>query len=550
MRRNRVALVGALVGLALGLQPAPASAVTKPWSGTATLTASATSYTTNQSPPTYQASVSPSLTYGYFLSVYNDLGQRACYVSSGACSGNLQAPLNESRSYTAYVSHGTPPSSGPPTNDVRATSSAVTVTKTGYAGTLTLTTPNSVVDNGSIVVTVAAVPAPGSPYTVSIYRADTGQRLTTCSSTCSVSVGAPADGSYYTLAAYVASDAPTTSLPTQNVDGSAALTITNSSSNVSDYATLLGPYVAQHSIAEFCVEVAGIPQPHTEESGSPGVLGSACLSAEAAGMTLPNIVKAIVSAAGLAGGGYLAYQAFDQLLSRTGTVNPTAPHLVLDPEAPPSSTLPGLPPGPDDQLLDLMKARRQGPSTQPWSDTGLKTVVQQCRDLMAQYGGSLAPDGSQRCDNTPLFVPSAYDAEGPTNNDLAGIVHNPAWLLLHYVSNAVKPRTRPAWYDTADYRENNACVDRTSPTQCDEYPFLSSAEGGSDNVRAATSPRPQLAPVLGTENVLEGNALGAMYKVCRLQSGATPTDQSVPESEYLVIPIPWKELGVPTGFLC
>ncbi len=71
--------------------------------------------------------------------MYNDLGQRVCYIGSGntECTGYTGAPLNESRTYTAYVSYGVPPSSGVPTNDVRATSASVTVTNVGWAGHFT-----------------------------------------------------------------------------------------------------------------------------------------------------------------------------------------------------------------------------------------------------------------------------------------------------------------------------------------------------------------------------------------------------------------------------
>lgn len=219
------------------------------------------------------------------------------------------------------------------------------------------------------------------------------------------------------------------------------------------------------------------------------------------------------------------------------------------PPAIPEAPLPGLPDAPDDALLDLMRARAQGPATQPkWTDTQLKTVTEQCRNRLAVAASLLAADGSQRCDTLPIFVPGG-DAPGPATNDLEAIKSNPAWVLLHRVQRSSK--NAEGWYDTAAYQPN-ACELRGA-LHCDEYPFLSSAEGGPDHVRAAGSPRPRLAPTDPHENrSVEGVRLNAMYNVCRVASGATPTDQSTPRSAYLVIPIPGEVLGVtvPTGFVC
>jgi hypothetical protein len=121
--------------------------------------------------------------------------------------------------------------------------------------------------------------------------------------------------------------------------------------------------------------------------------------------------------------------------------------------------------------------------------------------------------------------------------------------LLHYVSNAVKPRTFTGWYDPLQ-DQPNACTGRVS-LDCYEYPFFSTAEGGPDGQRAEDSPQPRLAPTDTYENrTIEGSRLGYMYGSCQMQSGTEPGDKSKPESEYLVIPIPLEELGVPTGYLC
>ncbi len=123
MRRTRVPMIVAMICASFALHSMPSTAVMTPWSGTASLSVSTLSYSSSQTAPTFTATASPTLTDGYYLSVYNDTQQLVCSATySGTCTGSAYAPMNGSRSYTAYVAYGTPPNSGPPTNDVRAQS--------------------------------------------------------------------------------------------------------------------------------------------------------------------------------------------------------------------------------------------------------------------------------------------------------------------------------------------------------------------------------------------------------------------------------------------
>ncbi len=233
MRRMRFALICALICATSGVEAVPASADTVPWSGTATLTTSgSTEYSTNQSSPTYEASVSPNLSGGYYLSVYDDLGHRVCFVSSGGCSGYLGVAMNTSRTYTAYVSYGYPANSGPPTNDVRATSGAVTVTNLGYVNSsITLTTSGSTeysTNQSSPTYEASVSPNLSGGYYLSVYD-DLGHRVCFVSSGgCSGYLGVAMNTSR-TYTAYVSYGYPANSgPPTNDVRAtSGAVTVTN-----------------------------------------------------------------------------------------------------------------------------------------------------------------------------------------------------------------------------------------------------------------------------------------------------------------------------------
>jgi hypothetical protein len=184
-----------------------------PWSGSVSMTATAASYTTNDAQPRVTAVATPTLTAGYKLSIYNDLGQQVCvpgdYDDPSRCSTLITAPLNGSRTFTAYVLYGAPPVTGPPTDDVRATSTTVTISNVGYVNSslsLLSTVTSYGTNDAQPRVTALATPALTGGYKLSIYN-DLGQQVCVPGdyddpSRCSTQVSAPLKGSR-TFTAYV-----------------------------------------------------------------------------------------------------------------------------------------------------------------------------------------------------------------------------------------------------------------------------------------------------------------------------------------------------------
>jgi hypothetical protein len=198
------------------------------------LNTTATSYTTNESAPTVTAQVSPSLSGGYALSVYNDDGWLICVTYQGSsCNGGAAAPMNGSRVMTAYVALGDPPSTGPPTNDLRATSNAVGVSNLGYVNqSINLAITNTSYSNNDALPTVTATvsPALSGGYTLMVYN-DAGELIcmqdSQGQSTCTGGAPAPLNVTR-TMTAYVAyGPHPQTGPPTNDIRAvSSSVTVT------------------------------------------------------------------------------------------------------------------------------------------------------------------------------------------------------------------------------------------------------------------------------------------------------------------------------------
>jgi RHS repeat-associated protein len=189
------------------------------------LTATSRSYSVNDAVPSFSAVADPALSGGYYLSVYDDTGALQCSASapSSNCGGNAYAPLNGTRTYTAYVALGTPPASGPPTTDVRAQSVPVTVQNRGWVGTMTF---RAVLDTPYFSLEARDDPSLAGLYQISIYD-DAKNKLCSqggFSGGCAVLVSIPATGSR-TYTAYLAQDAPGTGPPVNDVRAIRAVTV-------------------------------------------------------------------------------------------------------------------------------------------------------------------------------------------------------------------------------------------------------------------------------------------------------------------------------------
>jgi hypothetical protein len=135
-------------------------------------------------------------------------------------------------------------------------------------------------------------------------------------------------------------------------------------------------------------------------------------------------------------------------------------------------------------------------------------------------------DGATECRSLPIFISGQdvreaadhdLEALGVTNDpDLLANAH-PAWVLLNYQPAADNP-SYTGWY-----RYRAPCNEPTPPdSDCDEYPFYSSLQGGHLAV-----PTPSLKYIDRTHNRRQGGKYSAFLTTCTV----------APDEAFLAIPV-------------
>lgn len=164
-----------------------------------------------------------------------------------------------------------------------------------------------------------------------------------------------------------------------------------------------------------------------------------------------------------------------------------------------------------------------------------KRAAQTCIEAeQAARAAAVIGQDEHPCTDDPIFFPGA-DAGHAALHDAQAIATHPTWAKLTYMSGKSKRATgvKNRWYGKGDF--GTSADGRCWPdpakrgTNCDEYPYYSTVEGG---------PGASLREVPAAENQAEGNALNQMYSDpnCRMEgvgSGST---------RYFVVPV-----AVPLG---
>lgn len=191
-----------------------------------------------------------------------------------------------------------------------------------------------------------------------------------------------------------------------------------------------------------------------------------------------------------------------------------------------------------------------GPSTQDEpTEAQLEAVADRCVTLVRQGLGLSATAARDKCVSQPILVPGGMVDFGheAAQHDLDVIASAPQLVQLEYMSEAAKVSVgvERSWYNTSPF--NVQCLDKPSGTQCDEYPFFASVEGGPS---AFSSYGPGvLRPISAADNQREGIVYAAMKDslACGMVS-AQPGPVPTPGTKFLVIPVP--NIDVATFYIC
>ncbi len=535
-----------LLLLAVALTPLPAAAAG--YDGTIALAANPVTTTANNPISVLTVTLSKPRPNGYVFTLFDDTATRTycgASVVQTTWTFSVTPPTNKSRAYTGYMSAGTTCPDTPPANP-EATSNTTSVTNIGYDGTIALAAGRILVDSqdpsASLTVTLSK-PRPNG-YALTVFD-NTGTRVacldTITQTTYSQTVTPPANQAR-TYTAYMAIG-PCPSQPPQSPDRTAATTISSGTDNPArtDLSYVAAAVTSKMNSAEACLELSWSPTATHNAGSSLSDQQIACEAAVAQGKPLKEALARAQAAFNAAGAGTTWWLLHQATTTHPVTAPPTEPPDPTD-EQGENRTGPAdpAPENPDpvwrnDQLTQTLLD--QNPAS--GMDRGqARIVASQCAWRASRAG----QNAYEECSTKPIFA-SGNDVEAATVHDAEAIDTNPNWTLLNRGSS-----DHDGWRRTrCAALPNPALPDPTrfpsGRVQCDEYPFLSTDQGGP------VTPTPHLKKIDGGQNEQQGWQLGSFYSYCGLEVGSS--------KPFLVIPLVavspeggYTTLGIPTTSLC
>jgi hypothetical protein len=499
------------------------------WDGTVTLTSSTTQTDANAPTATLTPSLSKPLAGAYYLSIYDDQGNRIADWSAGqnVTAVSVTPGNNQVRTYTAEVSLDIP-SPGPPSVDVRSPQS-VTISDEGWTGSLELSTSVTTVTAGqpSTQLKVSLSKPLAGPYIASVYD-DQGNRLTTSypgqGQTIWLSV-TPDRSATVTYSAYVSQDIPNPGPPSNDVRADSSLTYVDGTLGAQRIEGLdTAQITSTHSEEEIELALSAWPLATHAEGGTLSDQALAYSAYIAAGVVAAYALEEVI-------GNELAHSDLAAWIQGYFDPSEPAPEPTVVPDAP-TGVLPPQDLNASRTLEDVVTEsilERIANQARSISREEARTIARQCIREVALAG--LAPINDKNpCQQLPIYVPGNSAPKTTTHDDEA-IAANPAWARLNFVSGQERSLSR-GWYTTYE-----PCIPPypTDGVQCDEYPFYASAQSG---------PGASLQLLDSKDNQKAGGLYYAFaYTYCHLESGGpTASPQNPLGDPFLVVPVP----AVPT----
>lgn len=281
------------------------------------------------------------------------------------------------------------------------------------------------------------------------------------------------------------------------------------------YALVAGG-VTLGQVCDFTVFVPGSHLAGTTTSDQT----DACEAAAAASGASMRSVLARVLATG--GSGVLAAIALEFVGDGTQTASPPTWTTQPSPTPPSPRTPPASVP---EGIWHITKKARQLATANQVDEATARVATEQCLKLVTIAFTGADPYG--KCSTEPIFLSGQSDVPEATNHDLEALAQTPTWIQLN---RKLGGNGSPTWKDS-----DPTCVNKAAGQNCDEYPFLSTTQGGGQ-----ATPRPSLKAIDGPQNQLQGTRLGQFYDVCGVADG----------DEFLAIPVPPTASTVPTLAMC
>ncbi len=278
---------------------------------------------------------------------------------------------------------------------------------------------------------------------------------------------------------------------------------------------LLAGGVTAEQVCEFTLFVPGTHLAGTSTSDQT----NACESAAAAGASMRSVLARILQAGG---GAVVAAIALEFVRDGSRTAAPPAWSAQESPAPPTPRTPPASVP---DGIWRITKLAKRLAAVNQVDEATADVVTEQCLKLVTiAYTGV---DPYSTCSSKPIFLSGQADVPEATDHDIEALAQYPAWVELNFKSGGNGPR---GWNDS-----DPICQAKLTGQNCDEYPFLSTQQGGG-----TARPRPSLKVIDGLQNSLQGTRLGQFYNVCAIQDG----------DAFLAVPVPPSAPSVPTLAMC
>lgn len=271
---------------------------------------------------------------------------------------------------------------------------------------------------------------------------------------------------------------------------------------------------------ELCFVLATAPEPFLRRS-TVNSLYAGCALREGEGKSPREILKWL-GGAGVAGAAVIWW-----LREHGGdeTITPPAPPVTGGEEDDEPTPLPPIPFDPTtpferDDFLDRNSDKLESPDQ-------AEDIRNRCVSLVAQVAQQGTP-GLERsdCDTMPVFV-TAGDYPMVTQHDLSSIGEVPQWIKLTFRPEARNSSPRE-WYNA--YTPCQEAQPRPPGTQCHEFPYYATEEGGDNLTNPTLRPRLDLLPA--DENSRQGSRYGGFTRRC-----FDPT-ASGENRRFLVVPLP------------
>lgn len=291
-----------------------------------------------------------------------------------------------------------------------------------------------------------------------------------------------------------------------------------------------------------CIESFPVA-PNTDATSSLNDLQQYCETLRAQGIAWGTIANMIAASFG----------AHWLLVSQATDDDPQAPALDPRPPTPGAPLSPRLPrvEATTEEVLTALMMQRQRITGWEFTDpanarAAARQVVLTClRMSVLSLASNISPT---ECGRKAIFAPG-HDVLEPAQHDWDAIRVQPSWGELTFATTAEKEGDGyvRGWYNRVAHATD--CPDprpvvNGAATDCDEYPFFASEEGGSESFD--TKPQPSLRIVNAVQNQLEGRLWRNFAYACRIPSAPRQSQ----ERTVLVIPIIADGSTTPTTGWC